>query len=117
VRTSSGVPHLGKNQAASWYRRGAEAGEPNALPRLAEREETSARSERDEAIRDAQLLRAFSLYAAAAERTNEEACPDDAWIAWRHRRATLARVLGDAGMMRAVAEVYGRILPISISTP
>jgi hypothetical protein len=94
------------SRAWVWYRKGAQAGEPNALARLAEREEAVTLSAHDVETRDAQLLRAFSLYFAAAERARQEGWPDDAWLAWRHRRATLARLLGHAGMMRTVANAY-----------
>jgi hypothetical protein len=45
-------------------------------------------------------------YAAAAERAQDEAWPDDAWRNWRHRRATLARLLAREGMMQQVADAY-----------
>jgi hypothetical protein len=35
--------------------------------------------------------------------------PDDAWRDWRYRRASLARVLALAGMMREVAQEYTRV--------
>ena len=55
------------------------------------------------------LLASFHFYAAAAERARLEDWPDDAWRDWRLRRASLARVLALAGMMREVAEEYTRV--------
>jgi eukaryotic-like serine/threonine-protein kinase len=93
-----------------WYRRGGDAGEPNALARFAERDENNALTETDPSKRNAQLLQAFTLYAAAAERAREEAWPDDVWRHWRYRRASLARVLAKEGMMQQVADAYRSIL-------
>jgi eukaryotic-like serine/threonine-protein kinase len=97
-------------QAWKWYQRGADAGEPNALARLAEREENAALAATDPSNRNAELLQAFKLYAAAAERAHEEDWPDDAWKYWRYRRASLARVLAQEGMMQLVADAYGAML-------
>jgi hypothetical protein len=36
--------------------------------------------------------------------------PDGAWKAWRYRRATLARLLANTGMMKQVADAYGAVL-------
>jgi WD40 repeat protein/serine/threonine protein kinase len=99
-----------ESTAWMWYRKGADAGEPNALARLAEREEKDAMTQRDPAIRQARLLRAFSFYAAATAHAHEEDWPDDAWKLWRHRRATLARLLAGEGQMQLVADAYGRVL-------
>jgi WD40 repeat protein/serine/threonine protein kinase len=95
--------------AWAWYREGAAAGEPNALARFGEREEASAAAESDPSKRDAILLRAFSYYAAAAERAYEENWPDEAWKHWRYRRATLARLLAREGMMPQVAVEFRRV--------
>lgn len=97
-------------QAWSWYQKGAEAREPNALARLAEREERGALAASDPSQGVAQLLEAFKLYAAAAERAHEEDWPDDAWKHWRYRRASLARLLAREGMMRQVAEAFEAVL-------
>ncbi len=94
------------SKAWSWYRKGADIGEPNALARFAERDETSAITENSPQKRNALLLNAFSSYAAAAERAQAEAWPDDTWIHWRHRRASFARLLARAGMMQQVADAY-----------
>ena len=96
--------------AWQWYQRGADAGEPNALARFAQREEIAALGASDSTDRSAQLLQAFRLYAAAAMRAQEEAWPDDAWRHWRYRRASLARVLAHEGMMQQVADTYAAVL-------
>jgi hypothetical protein len=97
-------------KARAWYTRGADVGEPNALARIAERDENGALAQADPKTRDAQLLQAFRLYAAAAMRSREGDWPEDAWKHWRYRRASLARVLAQEGMMQQVADVYGAIL-------
>jgi TPR repeat protein len=103
-------PKQDLQQAWSWYQKGADVGEPNALARLAERDENSALAQTDPSKRNAQLLQAFKLYAAAAERALGEDWPDDAWKHWRYRRATLARVLAREGMMQQVADTYDAVL-------
>jgi WD40 repeat protein len=92
-----------------WYSRGAGAGEPNALARFAERREAMAIAEKDAQKKNADLLDAFRYYAAAAERAHREEWPDEAWKAWRYRRATLSRLLARAGMMQAVADSYSTV--------
>jgi len=104
-------------KAWQWYQKGADVGEPNALARVAEREETIALARTDLSQRDAQLLHAFTLYAAAAERAREEAWPEDAWAHWRYRRASLARVLAQQGMMQQVADAYGATLDKARARP
>ena len=86
--------------------KGADAGEPYALARFAERNENDALSTADPSKRNAQLLQAFKLYAVAIERAHDEAWPDDAWKHWRYRRASLARLLAIEGMMQQVADAY-----------
>ena len=98
------------SQAWLWYSRGADAGEPNAIARFAEREESSALAATDASMRNAELLQAFRLYAAAAERAHEEDWPDDAWKHWRYRRASLARLLARDGLMQQVADAYREVL-------
>ena len=83
-----------------WYQTAAAAAEPNALARLAERSIEASRPS------PAQLLESFRYYAAAAERARSEDWPSEAWSAWRHQRASLARVLARAGMMPQVARAY-----------
>jgi TPR repeat protein len=97
------------SKAWQWYQRGADAGEPNALARFAEREDRDALAETDPSKRTALLLQAFAHYAAAAERANNEGWPDDAWKNGRYRRATLARLLASEGKMQQVAEAYAAI--------
>ncbi len=92
--------------AWEWYRRGADAGEPHALARFAERDETRALGETDSTRRNALLLAALTGYAAAADYAYREDWPDDAWRHWRFRRATLARVLARGGLMGAAADAF-----------
>jgi WD40 repeat protein len=93
-----------------WYQKGADAGEPNALARFAERDEDTALAETSIPRRNSLLLRAFTRFAAAAKRAQDEDWPDNAWKSWRHRRATLARLLAREGMMQQVADAYGTVL-------
>ena len=51
----------------------------------------------------------FKYYAAAAERARNEDWPDDLWVDWRYRRASLARLLEREGMMREVGDVYATV--------
>jgi TPR repeat protein len=103
-------PKQDLRQAWSWYQKGADAGEPNALARLAERDEKNALAQTDLSKGNAAFLHAFALYAAAAEFAHDQDWPDDAWKHWRYRRASLARVLAQQGMMQQVADAYGAIL-------
>jgi TPR repeat protein len=95
-----------ETRAWSWYKQGADAGEPTALARFAERDDRAALSAMSAAARTAHLLEAFRYYAAAAERARLEDWPDDAWRNWRYSRASLARLLEREGMMEQVAETY-----------
>jgi TPR repeat protein len=114
-----GVPRIGgsheyllapdRTRAWSWYQKGADAGEPNALVRFGQQADESAFSEPDAAKEKSLLLASFKYYAAAAERARTEDWPDDAWKNWRYRRASLARLLAREGMMQEVADLYGRI--------
>jgi TPR repeat protein len=97
-------------KAWEWYQRGAEAGEPNALARLAERAEGQSLAEVDPRKSAEALLRAFSGYAAAVERARDEDWPEDVWRTWRHRRATMARILARQGMMQRVADAYADVV-------
>lgn len=96
-------------RAWAWYEKGASRGEPNALGRLGLREDEAAHAASNVADRDAHLLRAFRLYAAAAERARLEDWPDDAWRTWRYRRASLARLLAGRGMTQEVADTYDSV--------
>jgi TPR repeat protein len=105
------------SSAWQWYQRGADAGEAYALARFAERNENDALTTADPSRRNAQLLQAFKLYAAAAERAHDEDWPDDAWKHWRYRRASLARLLALEGMMQQVADAYGAVLDQGSARP
>jgi WD40 repeat protein/serine/threonine protein kinase len=102
-------------RAWSWYQKAAAAGEPNALARVADREDADASSEMDAARRNAMRLEAFKYYASASERARIEAWPDEAWRHWRYRRATLARLLAREGMMSQVADAYTSVREQTIS--
>jgi hypothetical protein len=108
--TAGTVSITDTSKAWQWYQKGADAGEPNALARYAEREENDALAHIDPSKRNAQLLHAFTLYAAAAEGAHKEDWPDDAWKHWRYRRASLSRLLARQGMMQQVADAYGAVL-------
>ena len=93
-------------KAWSWYKKGVEVDEPNALARFAERDDRNPLAEPDSSKKNALLLQAFFLYAVASERAHDEHWPDEAWRPWRDRRATLARLLAREGMMQQVADAY-----------
>jgi eukaryotic-like serine/threonine-protein kinase len=93
-------------RAWTWYRKGANAGEPHALARLGEKADAAAFAAADAEKRKSHLLEAFTYYAAAADRARTEDWPDEAWRNWRYRRASLARLLGREGMMEEVAGAY-----------
>jgi WD40 repeat protein/serine/threonine protein kinase len=117
----AGVPGAGlkfqtdPSLAWAWYQKGADAGEPTALARFGEREEQSALAVEDPSKAHALLLSAFRFYAAAAEHAHDEAWPDEVWRHWRHRRATLARLLAREGMMSQVADEYSSVREHMIS--
>jgi TPR repeat protein len=115
--TAAGVSKTDPAKAWLWYQKGADAGEPNALARFAERDETAALAQTDVSKRKPQLLHAFTLYAAAAERARAENWPDDTWKNWRYRRATLARLLANTGMMQQVADAYTAMLDKGSTRP
>jgi eukaryotic-like serine/threonine-protein kinase len=98
------------SKAWLWYQKAADADEPNALARFAERDDRNALAETDPARRNVLWLQAFTHYAAAAARAHHEDWPDDTWKHWRYRRATLARLLAHEGMMRQTADAYGKVL-------
>jgi hypothetical protein len=112
--TPSGTAAPNATEAWQWYRKGADAAEPHALARFAEREERDAATEQGGIQRSAHLLRAFHYYAAAAERARLDSFPDEAWKSWRYRRASLARLLAAEGMMQEVADAYSAVaLPVT----
>jgi WD40 repeat protein/tRNA A-37 threonylcarbamoyl transferase component Bud32 len=96
-------------QAWLWYRRAADAGEPNALARFAERLDEAASAEANVFKKGAIWLESFKYYAAAVERARIEDWPEEAWRNWRYRRASLAHLLARQGKMREVAEVYKEV--------
>jgi TPR repeat protein len=96
-------------QAWAWYQRAADAGEPNALARIAERLDEAAFAERNVSKQAATWLESFKYYAAAVERARIEDWPEEAWRNWRYRRASLAHLLANAGRMREVAGVYEEV--------
>jgi len=96
-------------QAWSWYQEAADAGEPHALARFAERYDDAALAADNAASRATALLTAFARYAAAAEKARHEDWPDDTWRNWRYRRASLARVLARDGLMYDVASTYQNV--------
>ena len=98
-------------RAWSWYEKGAAAGEPQSLARTAERFDDAALSAGDDATRREKLLAAFVRYAEAADRAAASDWPDELWRGWRYRRASLARVLANEGMMQNVARAYTNALP------
>jgi hypothetical protein len=100
-----GVPAPDRARAWLWYQRAADSGEPNALARLAAREDETAIAEADAGKRLADELKSFEYYAAASERARIEDWPDGAWRSWRYRRASLARLLASKGLMRDVADL------------
>jgi TPR repeat protein len=97
-------------EAWRWYRLGVDAGEPSALARFAEREESDALGAADPSDRNARLLKAFTFYAAAVARARIENWPVDVWQHWRYRCASLARVLANEGLMQEVATAYSATL-------
>jgi TPR repeat protein len=95
-----------------WYRRGADAREPNALARFASREAQRAASESPGQVREDLLLEAFRLYAQAAARAQEQGWPEEVWRTWRYHRASFARVLARDGLMQEVADAYAAVLNV-----
>jgi eukaryotic-like serine/threonine-protein kinase len=108
---TAGATHLASDSALAqrWYEKAAAAGQPQALARLAERAEGTARAVGDPAQRNALLLEAFSDYAAACEQAARGDWPDEAWRPWRYRRASLAHLLAHAGLTAQVAAAYDRV--------
>jgi WD40 repeat protein/serine/threonine protein kinase len=96
-------------RAWTWYQRAADAGDPNALARLAERAEAEAVGAGG-AVRNSLLLDALKQFTAAAERARREAWPDEVWRPWRYRRASLARLLAREGQMQEAAEAYDTVM-------
>jgi TPR repeat protein len=93
-------------RAWSWYQRGGDAAEPNALARYARREQLSAQVAGDALARRRHQLEAFKFYATAAESARRAGWPDASWRNWRLQRASLARLLALEGAMPDVADAY-----------
>jgi WD40 repeat protein/serine/threonine protein kinase len=113
VSSAAGVPPVlpvNATLAWIWYQRAADTGEPDALVRFAERQQAAASSEQDATISKSLQLEAFRYYADAAERARREDWPQDAWIVWRYRRASLARLLERRGMIREAAAAYNEVI-------
>ena len=83
--------------------------EPDRLARLGAEADEAAFRAATAADRNAHFLEAFRFFAAAAARAQDEGWPDQASSGWRHRRASLARLLARAGTMAQVSDVYERI--------
>jgi WD40 repeat protein/tRNA A-37 threonylcarbamoyl transferase component Bud32/TPR repeat protein len=107
--TSEAALSPDQNRAWQWYRRAADAGEPNALARFAEREDGAAAGDRNTAKKTAHWLESFKYYAAATDRARCEAWPEESWRNWRYRRASLARLLARQGGMREIAAAYEEV--------
>jgi WD40 repeat protein len=107
---TTGPPSLAPDASNAWlwYQQGRDAGEPNAVARFALRDEQATLSESDKPRRDASWLAAFVGYAAAARAATLDEWPDDAWKHWRFRRATLARLLAQDGMMQEVVASFAQ---------
>lgn len=82
---------------------------PLALARRGDAADRAALGARTESERDARLLEAFGLFAAATAEAQRAGWPDDASIRWRYRRAALARLLAREGMMPELAQIYERV--------
>ena len=95
--------------AAARLRQIPKSHEPETLARLGAAADEAAFRAATAADRNAHFLEAFQLFAAAAARAQDEGWPEEAWSGWRHRRASLARLLASAGMMAEVSDVYERI--------
>ncbi len=106
-----------ETRAWRWYQKAADAHEPNALARFAERADNAAFPEQIAARRNTYWLDSFKYYAAATESARREDWPNDAWRDWRYRRATLARLLARDGMMQEVATAYDDVRRAYASSP
>lgn len=96
---------LSTRQAAT-----ARSQQPNTWAKLGEQAYDSAYNAKTPAQRNAYLLEAFRLFALAATQAEGEHWPEDSWREWRHRRASLARLLARAGMMQDVADTFAAVV-------
>jgi TPR repeat protein len=106
-----------ESRAWLWYRKAADAGEPNALARFAERDDAAALAEQSAVKKRSLWLASFKNYAGAAERARIEDWPDQVWRNWRYRRASLARLLASEGMMRETAEAFDGVRIQNAASP
>jgi WD40 repeat protein/serine/threonine protein kinase len=104
-----GVRSADDAQAWIWYRRAADAAEPNALARYGRKEQLAAQIAGDRLERRRHQLEAFKFYALAAEGARRAGWPDGVWRNWRLRRASLARLLALQGAMPDVAAAYATV--------
>jgi dipeptidyl aminopeptidase/acylaminoacyl peptidase len=111
------VANVDLNKAWIWYQKGADAGEPFSMARLAQREELAAVAEQSASQKNTLLLSAFEYYAAASRRAELENWPDGNWRDWRFRRATLARLLARRGLMKEIADRYTKVVERWTSQP
>jgi hypothetical protein len=79
------------------------------LAKLGEEAYEAAYSAQTPGDRNAHLLEAFRSFALAAAQAESENWADDRWREWRHRRASLARLLARAGMLENVADIFAGI--------
>src|SRR6185437_8853394 len=79
-----------------------------ALAREGEAAEGASLGARTESEREADLLRAFGLFAEAEASAERAGWANDVSLRWRYRQASLARVLASRGMMSQVAQLYTR---------
>lgn len=110
---SAGGPKLfspDNAKAWAWYQKAADAAEPNALARFADRDTRAASTEANPEKKHAYMLESFGYYAAASLQAQNEDWPPSEWRNWRYHRASLARVLDRNGMMQQVADAYSAIL-------
>jgi eukaryotic-like serine/threonine-protein kinase len=83
--------------------------QPQEMARLGEQAYDSAFSAGASAQRNRHLLESFRLFALAAAQAERESWPDDLWREWRHRRASIARLLAREGMMEDVARIFATV--------
>jgi len=80
------------------------------LAKLGEQAYDNAYNAKTPAQRNAYLLEAFRLFALATAQAEGEHWPDDSCRKWRHRRASLARLLARADMMQDVADTFATVV-------